>query len=181
MQIVQNKQQQLIQQQQVHSPPPALMQQAPQMFQIQQNLPVQNFMQSQQTNMIQTSGSFLFTSQNNQNNNQNIPNLFSQLIGSNQPKIMNNTASLDTKTTPINTFVNSNNVSMNLNQTNQNPFNNVTNVSMISSQSAINTGPSYVYSNKNDLTAQDIDEFKSNKFTLSKIPHLPPAEELCFL
>jgi len=145
MQIVQNKQQQLIQQQQVHSPPPALMQQAPQMFQIQQNLPVQNFMQSQQTNMIQTSGSFLFTSQNNQNNNQNIPNLFSQLIGSNQPKIMNNTASLDTKTTPINTFVNSNNVSMNLNQTNQNH------------------------------------EFKSNKFTLSKIPHLPPAEELCFL
>ena len=180
MQIVQNKQQQLFQQPQVNSPPPPqpLMSQQPtQLFQTQQNLPVQNFMQNQQTNMIQTSGSFLFTSQNN---NQNKPNLFSQLIGSDQPTIMNSATSLDTKTTPINTFINSNNVSMNLNQTNESAFSNVTNMSMTSSQSVTNTGPSYIFSNKNDLTAQDIDEFKANKFTLGKIPHLAPAEELCF-
>ena len=183
MQIVQNKQQQqqqFFQQQPFQStPPPPSQQQSPLFQNLQQNMPVQNFIKNQQTNMVQTSGSFLFTNQNTMNQNSK-PNLFSQLIGTSQPAMTKNKFSLDIKTTPMNTFMNVNNFSMNNSMnapaTNlQTPLNAVTN-------RLANTGPSLIYSSKNDdLTAQDIEEFKANKFTLGKIPHLPPAEEFCFL
>ena len=41
--------------------------------------------------------------------------------------------------------------------------------------------PSNFYSTKSDLKEQDIQEFKENKFTIGRIPHVPPPKELCFL
>jgi len=186
MQIIQNKQQQMLQQQpqpvqaqQMSQPQPAqpqFLQSKPtqpqpfgqiqpqpfgqtqqQLFQ-QQNIPVQNFLQGQQTNLIQTSGSFLFTNQNQQVNtpqDTNRVNPFTQLIGG--PNSGGTASSIS---------MNSNNVSMNFNQSQV----------MISSNE-----PSYFYSLKSDLKEQDIQEFKENKFTICRIPHVPPPKELCFL
>lgn len=41
-----------------------------------------------------------------------------------------------------------------------------------------NTNSSY-YSKLNELNSQDLDEFKSNQFTIGRIPQIPPPIELC--
>lgn len=35
------------------------------------------------------------------------------------------------------------------------------------------------YSNINEINKKDLDEFKSNEFTIGRIPNIPPARELC--
>ena len=146
-------------------------------------MPIQNFLQNQQTNQIQSSGSFLFT---NQNKLPSPPlpstsnNLFSQIINNNSTSLLNTgtaaAASLNTKTK---NFFNNNStqiMSNNNNNNNNNQFTIATNLNQVMKPS----GPSNFYSNINELNNQDKEEYTNNKFTLGKIPHNAPLQEYCF-
>lgn len=167
MQIIQNKQNQLNQQQQQQPQQQSL-------FQTQSNLPIQNFLQNQQTNQIQSSGSFLFTNQNKSSPLPASNNLFSQIINNNNTSPLINSASINTK---IKNFFNNNSTQiMSNNNNNNNQFTIATNLNQVMKPS----GPSNFYSNINELNNQDKEEYTNNKFTLGKIPHNAPLQEYCF-
>ena len=147
-QIVQKKQQELQSQQM-----PMPQQTASTLF---PQLPIQNFMQQQQTNQIQTSGSFLFTNQAPIAAARSV-NPFSQLA----------------------TNANANNQAnppIMAPQAFQAPIKLDHNLKSIAST----TSSTRHYSGSNELTEQDLNEFKTGEFTLGVIPHCPPTRELCF-
>ena len=119
-------------------------------------LPVQNFMQQQQTNQIQTSGSFFFTNQAPPTTAKPV-NPFSQLATSTNANKQANPPIMTPQTFQAPVKFNSNSPSV-----------------------TTTTSSTKHYSGSNELTEQDLNEFKTNEFTLGVIPHCPPTRELCF-
>jgi len=152
VQIIQKKQQDLQSQSQSQA-------QANLFSQLTNSQPVQGFMQSQQLNQIQTSGSFLFTQ---------------------SPKPANPFTELATNRQQSNAVDFSNQVTQGFqNQTNQTLFNSNKPTSQPPEpQPDINPDPR-IYSNTSDLNQQDLGEFKASHFTLGLIPHCPPSKMLC--
>lgn len=140
--------------------------------------PVQGFLQSQQTNQIQTSGSLLFTQ-----NAVKPANPFTKMVTTGQSNAVN----IPNQVTPIQTgFQNQTNKSLfsGNTQTTQPLFNNMSQPTSQPQQPQaeplpdVNPDPR-IYSNTSDLNKQDLDEFKASHFTLGLIPHCPPSKLLC--
>lgn len=172
VQIIQNKQQELKKQ--------------PQNLLFQQTSPVQGFLQNQQPSQIQTSGSFLFTNQQQQT--QPKANPFTQLTTGNQTNSNMNTTSqsLNGFNAPKFGDQSANKSSFNLSQTGffkSTELNQPVSINKPADSNQavlqVNSNP-HVYSDMNEINEHDMNEFNANKFTLGKIPRCPPTKELCF-
>lgn len=168
-QIIEKKQQEL-QNQQTQQQPTNLFQTT--------TSPVQNFLQQQQPNQIQTSNSFLFT---NQAQSPKPVNPFTQMATERQQSPINNQTGLFNAPSQIiggQAFPATTNQSA-FNMTTQHPnsFNNIQNNVETPD---INPNPK-VFSNTSELSEQDLKQFKESKFTLGLIPQCPPTKQLCLL
>ncbi len=140
------------------------------LFQQNTDLPIQHgFLQQQSVDRIQTSNSFLFTNisaPNNQNNQTQKENPFKLLTtGKSQQAqtsfFANQLTNVVIPNEPANNLIS--------------PF--LTHDQQ-HSRPDLNPNPQ-IYSNTSDLNELDIKEFKSDKFTLGLIPHMPPTKQLC--
>lgn len=148
------------------------------------NSPVRGFLQQQQTNQIQTSGSYFFT---DQNQNSKPVNPFTQVTTMNQQSPINNQISFPQSQVINQQIFPASNTQSLFNTTNNqlNSFNDLQtnhpfkeNVNNVIEAPEANPNPK-VYSDLSELNEQDIKQFKENKFTLGLIPHCPPTKQLC--